>query len=273
MKLMQRILSRSLLIILILVAGIAYYYRDQLFPSLEKKTVAVSDSPSVSNMDEDNSDASNPVDTGSEQPEASVETAPSAAETGAAPPPRAGELASVQPPPMQPPSEKETSPAMSQSNEVMSVSAQADANTGESQSATNPAPTQPEQTQPEQAPEQVQSERAQSERAQPEQAQSDSGQGVSLEDARSAYWAGDKARAEQLYRTIMQANAESPEAAGELGNLLYSKGEFEGAAQAYYQAAIRLHRQGADMRARHLARIIRGLDSSKADALEEKLNR
>lgn len=255
MKLMQRILSRSLLIILILVAGIAYYYRDQLFPSQDKDRVAVSDAAGEAAAAEDRgksaaSDQTEPdgnptmvsSGTGSTPPDVEAET----------PPPQPGELSSVQPPPMQPQTSDtpdEPPPAMNQP-EPAPGTVPDDADTREPQTVGKPA-------------------REQS----TGQTQSESGQGVSLEDARSAYWKGDKARAEQLYRTIMQANVESPEAAGELGNLLYSKGDFEAAAEAYYQAALRLQRQGAEMQARHLARIIRSLDSNKADALEEKLNR
>jgi hypothetical protein len=91
-----------------------------------------------------------------------------------------------------------------------------------------------------------------------------------LAAAREAYWLRDYALAEQKYQDLIALEPGNPDGYGELGNMYFSQGNWEQAAAAYYEAGVRLVDQGLVREARQLVEVIRGLNGSQADALEQK---
>jgi hypothetical protein len=91
-----------------------------------------------------------------------------------------------------------------------------------------------------------------------------------LAAAREAYWLRDYALAEQKYQDLIALEPGNPDGYGELGNMYFSQGNWEQAAAAYYEAGVRLVDQGLIREARQLVEVIRGLNGSQADALEQK---
>ena len=92
-----------------------------------------------------------------------------------------------------------------------------------------------------------------------------------LAAAREAYWLRDYALAEQKYRDLIALEPDNPDGYGELGNMYFSRGAWEQASAAYYEAGVRLLDQGYITEARQLVEVIRGLNGSQADALAEKV--
>jgi tetratricopeptide (TPR) repeat protein len=91
-----------------------------------------------------------------------------------------------------------------------------------------------------------------------------------LAAAREAYWLRDYGLAEQKYKDLIALEPGNPDGYGELGNMYFSRGAWEQAAAAYYEAGVRLVDQGLIREARQLVEVIRGLNGTQADALEQK---
>jgi TolA-binding protein len=91
---------------------------------------------------------------------------------------------------------------------------------------------------------------------------------ASLNLARQAYWAGDLERAKQEYSALIRRLPDNPDLYGELGNLRYAQGDWEGAADSYYEAGTRLVKQGRTAQAVHLLSVVRGLSKDKAESFE-----
>jgi len=93
---------------------------------------------------------------------------------------------------------------------------------------------------------------------------------VTLQDARAAFWSRDLVRAEGLYLQLTIADAQNPDAWGELGNLYYLQAKWQQAAQAYTQAALQLIDKGDFRQAMFLQFIVRGLDHASAIRIHER---
>lgn len=91
--------------------------------------------------------------------------------------------------------------------------------------------------------------------------------------ARQAYWRRDVEQAEKDYRALIDLQADSPDPYGELGNVYYSAGKWQEAAEAYFQSGERLIKQGQYGRVMHLISVLRGLNTERANALEAELNK
>ncbi len=94
---------------------------------------------------------------------------------------------------------------------------------------------------------------------------------ASLSQARQAFWARDLVKAETLYRELLNAESNSADAWGELGNLYYGQAKWQQAAESYSEAAIQLLEQGQYQRAMFLHYVVRGLDPAQAARIDEKL--
>ena len=92
-----------------------------------------------------------------------------------------------------------------------------------------------------------------------------------LASAREAYWLRDYQAAEGFYRRMIMDDPDNPDGYGELGNMYFSQGNWEAASSAYYEAGSRLVKSGLLAPARDLADVIRGLNGSQADALDQEI--
>lgn len=97
------------------------------------------------------------------------------------------------------------------------------------------------------------------------------GQASPLARARQAYWAGDQNAAIARYKEAIASRPDDPEAHGELGNLYFSRGDWEAAASAYLDAGHRLIAQGKPRPAAHLVRVLNGLNPAYAQQLTRAL--
>jgi tetratricopeptide (TPR) repeat protein len=93
-----------------------------------------------------------------------------------------------------------------------------------------------------------------------------------LAKAREAYWLRDFAMAEQQYTKLTQLEPDNPDGYGELGNMYFSRGMWDEAANAYYEAGVRLLDEGLIVQARQMVDVIRGLNGSQADELDAQIN-
>jgi hypothetical protein len=93
-----------------------------------------------------------------------------------------------------------------------------------------------------------------------------------LASAREAFWLRDYVAAEQQYKELINLDPANPDGYGELGNMYFSQGEWEKAAAAYFDAGVRLLDQGMFSEAQQLVEVIRGLNGTQADELEQKIN-
>ncbi len=93
-----------------------------------------------------------------------------------------------------------------------------------------------------------------------------------LAAAREAFWLHNYEDAEKNYRALTKLEPENPDGYGELGNMYFSQGRWEEAAAAYYDAGIRLVREGHIDRARELVSVIRRLNGKQADELEKLIS-
>lgn len=93
-----------------------------------------------------------------------------------------------------------------------------------------------------------------------------------LAAAREAFWLHNYEDAEKNYRALTELEPENPDGYGELGNMYFSQGRWEQAAAAYYDAGIRLVREGHIDRARELVSVIRRLKGKQADELEKLIS-
>lgn len=94
----------------------------------------------------------------------------------------------------------------------------------------------------------------------------------SLAAAREAYWLHDYEGAESHYRRLIQLESDNPDWYGELGNMYFAQGQWEQAATAYYEAGVRLLKDGLMVQARQMVNVIRGLNGDGADDLEAQIN-
>ncbi len=93
-----------------------------------------------------------------------------------------------------------------------------------------------------------------------------------LAKAREAYWLRDFATAEQQYKKLTQLEPANPDGYGELGNMYFSRGMWDEAANAYYEAGVRLLDEGLIVQARQMVDVIRGLNGNQADELDAQIN-
>lgn len=95
---------------------------------------------------------------------------------------------------------------------------------------------------------------------------------ASIDAARAAFWAQDFTQAEQLYQQLASADPAAADPLGELGNLYYTQGRWNDAADAYAGAVTRLAAVGDMPRARHLLRVLDGLDPARAQAVWQSIS-
>ncbi|MFV1973850.1 MAG: hypothetical protein ACC648_09045 [Thiohalobacterales bacterium] len=89
-----------------------------------------------------------------------------------------------------------------------------------------------------------------------------------LAAAREAFWLHNYAEAETKYRDLIALEPDNPDGYGELGNMYFSQGNWEQAADAYFSAGKKLIKAGRSQQAEMLVEVIRGLNGSQADELE-----
>lgn len=90
--------------------------------------------------------------------------------------------------------------------------------------------------------------------------------------AREAFWMHNYAEAETNYRDLIALEPDNPDGYGELGNMYFTQGNWEQAADAYFNAGKRLILAGRLQQAEVLVKVIRGLNGKQADELETLLN-
>jgi hypothetical protein len=93
-----------------------------------------------------------------------------------------------------------------------------------------------------------------------------------LAAAREAFWLHNYEDAEKDYRSLTELEPQNPDGYGELGNMYFSQGRWDEAAAAYYEAGVRLVREGRLEPARALVNVIRGLNGKQADDLEKLIS-
>jgi tetratricopeptide (TPR) repeat protein len=93
------------------------------------------------------------------------------------------------------------------------------------------------------------------------------------QQARIAAWRGEFETAVEHYQTLLTVQPDNIDAYGEMGNVMLRAGDSEGAAEAYYQAAVRLNRTPRRMLAWQLLNTIGRLSPAKAEQLYRELNR
>jgi len=91
------------------------------------------------------------------------------------------------------------------------------------------------------------------------------------QQARTAAWYGDSARAIEYYQTVITLQPDNFDAYGEMGNIMLYSGDREGAVAAYYQAALLLDETPYRHLAWYLLQVIAGLDPQSADQLYGQL--
>lgn len=89
--------------------------------------------------------------------------------------------------------------------------------------------------------------------------------------ARLAAWRGELERSVSLYRELEEREPKSVDAPGELGNVLMRMGDWNAAAEAFGEAAMRAHADGQVEGAWYLHSVVAGLDPERAANLRERL--
>ena len=242
MKLLQRILSRGLLISLAILAAIGYHFRTELFPerfgapAAGQQQAAVEAEPAIATT------PSTPV----EDPPASVPNATARAETDlpdtAAPEPESMEAA---------PLEQVEPVEMAEPADAIDAMA---------------PPVVEAQTEPESTTVPMQA--SAGDVADSDVLDSDV---ADLDAARQAFWARDFDNAERLYQQVAANQTSNADPLGELGNLYYLNGRWREAAEAYAGAVERLIAAGDTPRAQHLLMVLDGLDAQRAQELRQAL--
>ena len=92
-----------------------------------------------------------------------------------------------------------------------------------------------------------------------------------INQARLLHLTGNTNNAIDLYRELGELYPDDPNVVGELGNIFYTKGEWKQASQAYYEAALRLHKLRQNEQIHYLYLVIHGLDPETAEKLRERL--
>ncbi len=90
-------------------------------------------------------------------------------------------------------------------------------------------------------------------------------------DARKAFYRRDYDASIAAYKQLIANNKDNFDAYGELGNVYFTKGDMELAAEAYYQAATIMVSQGQNQRAASLIGFLATVDAEKAKKLGEML--
>jgi len=86
-------------------------------------------------------------------------------------------------------------------------------------------------------------------------------------EARRAYWNGDLAKTETLYKAMADANPTNVDVLGELGNLYFSQRRFDEAGIYYHLAAKQLIIQGNTQQAMALINVLQSIAPAKANEL------
>jgi hypothetical protein len=89
--------------------------------------------------------------------------------------------------------------------------------------------------------------------------------------AREAFWMHNYEEAEKKYRDLIALEPDNPDGYGELGNMYFTRGNWQQAAEAYFNAGERLIQSGRLEQAEILVEVIRGLNGKQADELEALL--
>lgn len=93
-----------------------------------------------------------------------------------------------------------------------------------------------------------------------------------LAKAREAFWLRDYEAAEKYYLALTRREPDNPDGFGELANMYFSQGKWEEATAAYYETGIRLINEGLLEHAGQMVEVIRGLNGTQADDLEQKID-
>jgi tetratricopeptide (TPR) repeat protein len=93
-----------------------------------------------------------------------------------------------------------------------------------------------------------------------------------LAKAREAFWLRDYEAAEKYYLALTRREPDNPDGFGELANMYFSQGNWEEATAAYYETGIRLINEGLLGHAGQMVEVIRGLNGTQADDLEQKID-
>ncbi len=86
-------------------------------------------------------------------------------------------------------------------------------------------------------------------------------------EARQAYWNGDIAKTETMYKAMAAANPENVDILGELGNLYFSQRRFDDAGIYYHKAAKQLISNGNTQQAMSLINVLQSIAPAKAAEL------
>ncbi|UCB53891.1 MAG: tetratricopeptide repeat protein, partial [Thiotrichales bacterium] len=90
--------------------------------------------------------------------------------------------------------------------------------------------------------------------------------------AREEYHRGNIQQSVSNYQQVIANSEDNYDAYGELGNVFLSRGKYQDAANAYFQAAAILVKKGQTGRARSLLPMLERLDRSKAEELNQLLS-
>jgi len=91
-------------------------------------------------------------------------------------------------------------------------------------------------------------------------------------EARQAYWRGDLARAEGLYVALLEDFPDQADLAGELGNIYFTQGKLDMAAEFFERAGVGLLRSGNKARAMSVVGVLRGIAPDRATALAARIS-
>lgn len=89
--------------------------------------------------------------------------------------------------------------------------------------------------------------------------------------ARKAYWQGDHANAETLYRALAADFPDEPDIQGELGNICYAQGRFAEAAEYYHKAGGLLIKVGNQPQVMAVIGVLQGIAPDKAADLRSRI--
>ncbi|MDH5611068.1 MAG: hypothetical protein OEY66_01245 [Gammaproteobacteria bacterium] len=94
--------------------------------------------------------------------------------------------------------------------------------------------------------------------------------------ARQLFWKGEIHDSERGYLDLLNIDDSDPDIYGELGNVYYAQGKWKQAAEAYYEAAVRLLERDKNeqmgQQVNYLLRVIQGLDVVSAEKLRNKIS-
>ncbi len=270
MKFIQRMLSHGLLIAIVVVAGLAYWYRADLFPERfgpQARTVAgkpVTEAPPEALSDDPITTDSMPVIAAQAESEAKAKIGNQEA-TVTVP------MAPADLPPMQDAAEPQFRPLEGDDSYQQADDGELPPLTTDRNAVTELVPAVPPLSSVE-TPAAAEPEYNTPVSTSPEMpgVQQASGE-PPMQAAREAFWQHDFTAAEDYYLQLAKQEPGNPDAYGELGNLYYQQGQWQQAADAYSKAAQRLLDQGDTYTAQHLLRVLWNLDQDQARQLEAML--